>query len=75
MLGSSLKDELTGREGVRNALKLDLREDIETFQKEMALYIRLKDQATDSGDKDFLTGLIMATLTLINHYHREIKQP
>jgi len=74
-LRGTLADKLTGREGVRYVLKLDLREDIETLQKEMALYIRLKDQATDLADKDFLTGLIMDTITVINLCHEEIKRP
>jgi hypothetical protein len=73
-LPASPVKELTGRAGVRAAHNLDLREDIEDFQKDIALYIRLKDQTTDSADKDFLTGLIMDTITLISHYHQEIKE-
>ena len=65
-------EELSGPELLRQVMVEDLRGDIETLQRDIGLYTRLKDEATLPEDRELLAGLIMDTLTVLNHYYQEI---
>jgi hypothetical protein len=66
--------KLTAQEHVRAAEILELKGDIENFQRELGIFTRLKEKTLDPEIRKLLAGIIMDEITLINAYHGEIKE-